>query len=252
MLFSLAEKLDALGLRSIVAKAANIAYSGQTFSVDADGHWVNEQRECTIVSPSLHTSAYSAVRDRVMDHWCYAYSPGADDIVVDCGAGVGEEAVVLAPLVGKVLAIEANPETFQCLVKTVERSRLANVVPIHCAVADKGGTALIDSGSTHIASSIMRSGDIAVPQRTISELALEFSRIDLLRMNIEGAEKLAVLGVPWEKVRTAVISCHDFAGLPAKAEVRSVLQSHGFDIITRNDCPRQPWIADYLYARRSS
>lgn len=251
MLHSVAEKLDALGLRSIVAKAASLAYCNQTFSVDPDGHWVNQQTECTIVSPTLHTSAYSAIRARVMDQWCYAYAPKAGDIIIDCGAGVGEEAVVLAPLVGKVLSIEASPETFRCLTKTIERSKLANAIPIHCAVADKSGTALIDSGPSHIASSIMRSGKIAVPQRTIAELATNLPRIDLLRMNIEGAEKLAVLGVPWEKVRAAVISCHDFAGLPAKAQVLSALQSNGFEVITRNDRPDQPWVADYLYAGRS-
>ena len=68
-------------------------------------------------------------------------------------------------------------------------------------------------------------------------------------MNIEGAERLAVHGVPWERVRNAVISCHDFMGVPAKAEVRKVLENEGFRIETRDDAA-EPWVRDYLYASR--
>jgi hypothetical protein len=56
MLTGIASRLDALGVRPFVAKVANLAYSGHSFSVDRDGHWVmNQQPECTIVSPVPHT-----------------------------------------------------------------------------------------------------------------------------------------------------------------------------------------------------
>lgn len=247
MLYAVAEKLDRLGLRPLIARAATLAYAEQSFSVDTDGHWVNRQKECAIISPTIHTARYSAIRERILDHWCWDYMPQQGDIIIDCGAGVGEEAVVFSSLAGQILSIEAHPETYACLAKTVQRSGFNNVVPIHCAVADKSGTAFIDSND--IASSIMRTGNIRVPQRTIAELAANLPRIDLLRMNIEGAEKLAVHGVPWAKVRNVAISCHDFCGLPSKAEVRSVLESKGFAIRTREVPQGQPWIADYLYAK---
>jgi hypothetical protein len=89
-----------------------------------------------------------------------------------------------------------------------------------------------------------------VPQRTIEEIAADLPVIDLLRINIEGAEKLAVHATPWVKVRNAVISCHDFAGIPAKAEVLHVLRQKGFEVTTRAAPAGMPWLADYLYASR--
>jgi FkbM family methyltransferase len=157
----------------------------------------------------------------------------------------------MSPLVGpggRIVSIEAHPTVFGCLRKTIALSELANVHAIHCAVADKPGTARISDD--HIASSIMSGEGSEVRQRTINEIAADLPAIDLLRMNIEGAEKLAARATPWRKVQNAVISCHDFAGMPTKAEVLEVLSRQGFEITTRAAPQDMPWLGDYLYAAR--
>ena len=63
MLTALAFKLDSLGFRPFVAKTASLVYPDQSFSVDASGNWVNKQDGCTIVSPTIHTSTYAALRE---------------------------------------------------------------------------------------------------------------------------------------------------------------------------------------------
>jgi FkbM family methyltransferase len=246
VLYSVADKLDRIGLRALVAKAATLVYPEQAFTVDSEGRWINEQAECTVVSPTIHTATFASIRARVLDQWCYCYTPKKDDVVVDCGAATGEEAIVFSSLVGRVISIEAHPIYFGCLTETIRRSGLPNVTPVHAAVLHERGTARIDSAG--IASSVMRNGTSHVPQISIADLGL--SRIDLLRMNIEGAERLAVHGVPWENVSNAVISCHDFAGLPSKTEVRSVLEREGFEITSRKAPDGMPWVGDYLYATR--
>jgi FkbM family methyltransferase len=249
MLSSVAFALDRLGLRRLVAAVASNAYPGRRFTVDADGFWVNGEGACTIVSPTIHTRSLASIRAIVLDHWCYRYTPKAGDIVLDVGAGIGEEAMVISPLVGPggwIISIEAQPTVFRCLERTIARSRLDNVRAIHCAIADKPGTARISDD--HIASSIMSGEGSEVPQRTIDEIAADLPAIDLLRMNIEGAEKLAVRAVPWSKVRNAVISCHDFAGISSKAEVLEVLRQQGFEVTTRVAPDNMPWLGDYLYA----
>jgi FkbM family methyltransferase len=249
MLSSVAFALDRLGLRRLVAALASYAYPRRRFTVDADGFWVNREAGCAIVSPTIHTQSLTSIRANVLDHWCFRYTPRAGDVIFDVGAGIGEEAVVMSPLVGPgglIVSIEAQPTVFRCLERTISLSKLAKVRALHCAVADKRGTARISDD--HIGSSIMSGEGSEVPQRTIDEIAADLPAIDLLRMNIEGAEKLAVRAVPWSKVRNAVISCHDFAGMPTKAEVLEVLGRQGFEVTTRTAPKGMPWLGDYLYA----
>jgi FkbM family methyltransferase len=265
--FALAEKLDRAGFRPAVAAGANLLYRGQHFSTDERGHWVNTQPECTIVSPSIHTARYAAFRDWVVDNWAYCYRPDPGAIILDIGSGVGEEAVVFSKMIGtegRLIAVEAHPETFDCLSRTVERSGLGNVVPVHCAVADAEGEVQIGDGTAHLSNSILAGaggGARMVRQRTIDSIASEYGleTIDYVRMNIEGAERLAVRGMAETvaRVRHICISCHDFvaertgnASFRSKAEVLPFLEQSGFTVTTRLAEPGKPWVGDYLYGSR--
>ena len=199
MLLRMAQMLDGLGLRVLVARAATRAYPGQEFFVDANGHWVNQQAEATIVSPIIHTTPYAAYRDWVVDNWTWGYTPKHGDVILDLGSGVGEEAVVFSKLIGpgKMYAVEAHPRTFQCLKETIRRSNLMNVEAIHCAVGATNGTATISSSDSHLTNSLLKRGDSVVPLVTVDSLVsrLCIQRIDFFRTNIEGAERLMLQGM---------------------------------------------------------
>lgn len=265
---SLGQALDRMGLRRLVALGATLAYrpltrGRQRFSVDDDGHWINRDSDTVIVSPTVHTKRHSAYRELVLDHWAWSYRPQAGDTVIDVGAGVGEEAVVFSKLVGEtgmVVSIEAHPETFACLEETVRRSRLANVTALNFAVADMDGMVAIGDRADHLANSIIDGfGGLQVRSRPLDDIAEELGLQDvaLLKMNIEGAERLAVRGMDRlaERVRNLVISCHDFisdegglADFRTFNEVRARLEDLGFDTLHRPDHPR-PWARYYLYGR---
>ena len=250
MLKRLAMSLDRLGFRPLVAKAANLAYPGHSFRVDEDGDWVHEQPECTIVSPVPHTSGYDYVRGWVTDNWLWQYKPQDGDIIVDLGTGVGEEAVIFAPLIGAsglMLAVEAHPVVYRCLRKTV--ATLTNVRPINVAVGAESGTAQIDDGSSFLTGSLFGSG-VEVPMVTLDELTAELPRIDFLRTNIEGAERLMLGGMTETvlKIRNICISCHDFLGRPetrSRAEVIRFFEDHGFKLAYRADTSAP--MCDYVY-----
>jgi len=252
MFAKLASTLDRVGLRRVVAKAANLAYSGRSFSVDAHGHWVNEQPECTIVSPVPHTASFEGFRQWVLHNWTYGYEPKPGDVVVDLGSCAGEEAVVFSKMVGpegRVIAVEAEPDIFVCLQETVARSGLDNVTPVHCAIADTDGETRFGGGASHLTNAIGE-GKTKVPQLTLDTLTKELDRIDFLRTNIEGAEKPMLLGMTESigKIRNVCISCHDFIGRPAKAEVVAFLEANGFTITTRPGTP--PPMRDYVYGTK--
>lgn len=262
-LLQVAEALDRLGLRGMLAKVATPIYSGHRFGVDRDGHWVNQQRQATIVSPQLHVTPYDKVHNWVLENWCWGYVPREGDTVIDVGAGIGEETVVFSKLVGRtgrVLSIEAHPDTFACLQETVRQSRLGNVQLIQCAIAEADGVTSIGTGDCHVANSILGGGEISVPARSLDSLSndLRLGEIAFLKMNIEGAERLAVKGMSevFSQISALCISCHDFLAdlgqsddFRTKLEVRSALEEVGYRISQRPSHP-ESWVRDYIYASK--
>ena len=194
--------------------------------------------------------------------WLSAYRPVAGDVVVDAGAGVGTETFVFSQLVGptgRVIAFEPHPVLFARLERLCTLSRLENVVLFDVALGDEPATALIDDLETGLASIVGGTGTLEVRvdtlDRILDELGVE--RVDLLKMNIEGAETLALSGFARGLAATAnvVVACHDFLadeGGPdtfrTKVAVRSALESHGF-VVTDGPTDADPWDRDRLYGR---
>jgi FkbM family methyltransferase len=196
------------------------------------------------------------------DHWFFADRPAAGSVIVDVGAGKGEDCVAFSRAVGpngKVLAVEAHPATFQCLRASIELNGLSNVVPIHCAVTEKPGSVLIETAEDWESSCVVsdvKGGD-RVPGVPLDGLVRQhnLTRIDFLKMNIEGAEALAIEGMTqsFPIIRALCISCHDFRAnrgdgefFRTKAFVERRLQAVGFRIVPRQD-PRD-YIADQVNA----
>lgn len=271
-LFRAASALDRMGARGLVAQAVSFAYRrrvpGMACSVDDRGRWVNSQPEATIVSPVIHTTPFAEYRAWVLDNWCHSYLPQPGDTVIDIGAGVGEEAIVFSQLVGpkgRVIAIEAHPGVFDCLQETLRRSGLTNVIPLGIAVGAEEGAIKIAPGDNFLTHSIVADrklgGGQQVSLRRLDSLCaeLDLGEIALVKMNIEGAETDALLGMAGiaGQVRNAVISCHDFLAarpggdqsLRTRAQCRPSLESYGFTISDRPDHPDE-WTRDYLYGSR--
>ena len=255
----------------MIAPAASVAYRLRTFGklrfrVDAAGRWINEQPDVTIVSPTIHTTSFRAFEQWVLDNWCFGYMPQRGDTVIDVGAGVGEEAIVFSKLVGsagRVVSIEAHPRTFSCLSETVARSKLTNVVPVWAAITDDDAEAQIADSQDHLTNSIITGPrTLAVPAKSLDSLCddLGIGSVALLKMNIEGAERLAVRGMDRlaERLKHVVISCHDFISdrdgndeFRTFEDVRAKLESLGFEIRTRSNDERS-WVRYYAYGRNRS
>ena len=265
---TLARELDGYVPRSWLALVANSMLllrprDRRRFAVDVAGRWVNCQPGMTIVSPDLHTAHHDQLRSATLDTWCQAYMPKTGDTVIDVGAGIGEEAIFFSKLVGKtgrVICVEAHPGTFNCLEATVHRSRLENVLPIHCAITDHDGLSRISDFDEHLANRLVTGGGgTVIPSRTIESLVKELgiTSIDFLKMNIEGAERTAVDGMRGiaRTIRHCAISCHDFiadaggaASFRTKRHVSSVLLDEGF-VLSTHDRPDRPWLRDVIYAQ---
>ena len=82
------------------------------------------------------------------DYWFHIYQPKPGDVIVDVGAGHGEDTLPFSMAVGptgRVLAVEAHPTSFLILRRFCELNGLVNVKPLHYAVVDRPSTVYIDT-----------------------------------------------------------------------------------------------------------
>jgi len=232
----------------------------------ADGDWIHRYQAGTVVQPFLGGASARLQDEATSDIFLYGYRPKDGDTVIDLGAGVGGEVRLLSRLVGpagRVVSVEAHPRIFRCLQRNIELNRLDNVTALQCAATGVRGKVLIEDGSeTHLFNAITadETNSIAVPGETLADIVLRFgiNEIDLLKLNIEGAE-LAVLKAASDvlpSVRNLVVSCHDFIadiGGPdwqrTYGPVCALLADAGYVIRTRPNDPR-PWVPYYVYASR--
>lgn len=235
---------------------------------DASGLWVHEEGGTTYYGPTPHTATTEVVEALALDHWCHVTPVGPGSTVIDVGAGNGDETVFFSRLVGptgKVVCIEAHPTTTESLRRTVTANRLANVHIIEVAVSDEiGEISMSNSLVDHVANAdVGDRGDdnhtVRVPTDLLDNVldALDLDRVDLLKMNIEGAETKALRGMTsWlAATRAVAISCHDFLATEpddpgrTKDDVWRLLDEAGFELTHRPEAnPR--FVRYYVYGVR--
>jgi FkbM family methyltransferase len=232
-----------------------------------DGTWIHRYADGVLVDTRLGGGGRTpSGQDRhARDVFLHAYEPRTGDTIVDVGAGVGSEVRLFSRLTGpagRVVSVEAHPRTYGCLVRTVTENALANVTTVQCAVVGRPGPVYLEDGREHFRNCLTQdsSAGVPVPGRTLDELVatLGLDRIDLLKMNIEGAERavLAASARSLRLVRHLTVSCHDFRAAAAERawqrtfrDVTQMLMAAGFTIRTRPG-DRRAWIPYYVYAAR--
>src|SRR5579862_9114771 len=145
----------------------------------------------------------SAYFRNAQDYWFGHYQPKPGDVIVDVGAGRGEDVLPFScktGVAGRVLAIEAHPVSYQILDKFCQLNKLANTTPIHVAVMDCPSVVTIDDEDiweANTVSSTSTGPGTPVRATTLDQLCKEqeITRIDFLKMNIEGAEAFALRGM---------------------------------------------------------
>ncbi len=126
-------------------------------------------------------------------------SPG--DVILDCGAHLGAYTrQALAAGAALVVAIEPGPQQIECLRRTFQQEVASGRVVIRSVGVwnTEGYLSLHQSGDTAVSSVVgsgaVVAGSIAVTtvDRIVSELNLR--KLDLIKMDIEGAEQQALEG----------------------------------------------------------
>ncbi len=272
----LIKMMDRPGLRRILGSAAG-AYARRRTGLDVhvfyDEAWTRQVGTCYLAESATFDWSAGKIAGWKKDledvlqlyrgWWFYQYKPKEGDVIVDIGAGIGDDAMIFSQAVGRrgrVLCVEAHPSTFRLLQKNCRYNRLENVTAVHQALMDKTCTVSIENRTGYQANTIVQSDNnressIEVPACSFDELCArhKIEHIGFIKMNIEGAERFAIKGMPRmiQHVDQVCIACHDFIGehndfYRTKALVVEFLRSHGFAVSLRENHP-DPWVRDHVH-----
>ncbi len=267
---ALVEELDCPGKRDELARRATARIRellpGADIEIFWDGMWIRRVGSCYFPDPEMFRAAeqkwqrWPVLAEKFLrdagDYWFHVYQPRAGDVIVDIGAGRGEDVFAFSRAVGpagRVWAIEPHPVSFQILEKFCALNGLANVKTLNYACVSEPAPLQIETLPVW-ESNYVRSGEAsptshAVRGVTFDSLCAErgIGRIDFLKMNIEGAERGALPGcrLALERARFVCIAAHDFRAARGEGEafrtlgfVREFLSGAGFRLVTRDEDPR--------------
>ena len=124
--------------------------------------------------------------------------------VIDIGANLGYFTVIAAGRggpSGKVFSYEPDPRNLNLLKKNITVNGFKNVTPLSTALSDRSGTRKLffgDNQTTHSFSDKRGTGlseSVVTDTLDNSLKTLGYSRVDIIKMDIEGAEPLALEGM---------------------------------------------------------
>lgn len=131
------------------------------------------------------------------------YQPENGNIIIDLGAHIGKYAIRSGKLVGKegkVIVVEAEPNSYEILCKNIELNNLQDrIIPLNVAISSKNGKIpfFVSEGRSNVSSMYTKwSKKIEIDAITIDELIKihKLERVDWIQMDMEGAEYDAILG----------------------------------------------------------
>ncbi|MBO0888771.1 FkbM family methyltransferase [Candidatus Bathyarchaeota archaeon] len=183
--------------------------------------------------------------NHVYDKYC-SIQPG--ELIVDCGAYIGEFTLQAANKVGEegiVLAFEPNPQVFPLCRSNIERNEVNNVRLFQVALGDLDDQVPFESnrtnfGSSRVVSSKTGESGLAVQMKTLSQFITCFKDkpIKLLKMDVEGSAERIVLGSE-DLFRRNLVQNISAEVHPGEERLQSMLESYGFQCARENN---------YLYA----
>jgi FkbM family methyltransferase len=258
------------GKRTLLARRATArareAVPGADLEVLWDGMWIVRAGPYYFPAPGLfdadgpHWLHWTGMAEKCLrdaeDYWFHVYKPKPGDVILDIGAGRGADTFAFSRAVGGtgcVWAIEPHPLSFAALQKLCAWNRLTSVTPLPYACVDAPASFEIETLPVW-ESSYLRKGAPAPTSCTVEGVPLDtlcashgIERIDYLKMNIEGAERLALPGATaaLRRARFATVAAHDFRAGRGEGEefrthglVRQFLTQAGFELLTRDNDPR--------------
>ena len=185
--------------------------------IECDGYVVFADRDDSQIGARLHAT-------RSHEPHVEAFMRGflrAGDVVLDVGANIGSLAMLAASCVGptgRVIALEPLERNARLLARSIQANGFGQVELVAAAAADQAGelelrTHPLTSNSARPAAAgellrEARGETVRVPTLVLDEALAGLARLDLLKIDIEGMEPLALRGFERgiERLRPVLLS----------------------------------------------
>ena len=185
----------------------------------------------------IDTSDFCAYRD-VLIFKTKSYDPNlagfSPHTIVDAGAHIGITSILFAlkyPM-AKIIAVEPEDANFAALVRNTAPYK--TITPIHAALWREDGKVTLGASNAHPkgAFQVVDNGPQRVRAITMGTLMSEtgIDSIDLLKVDIEGAEVEVFASCPWiAKVRVIAIELHDRVQTGCSSVVKAAAKDMQFN-----------------------
>lgn len=161
----------------------------------------------------------------VSGEYHYAENEFKPEVIFDCGANIGMTTLffkILYPDV-KIRAFEPNPKAFYYLNKNITSNNLLNVFPYQVALSDTNGEMELFFDNENLVTGSLNNGreifnhSVTVKTAKLSDYIAQEARIDILKMDVEGAEHIILA----ELAKTGLL----------QKPSRYLIEYHNFEIV---------------------
>lgn len=183
---------------------------------------------------------------RVLNICCWRYIPKEGDVIINVGAGIGEEVNFFREKIeenGQLHNIEASPANYKKLELLCQKNNYFNCINHNCAISDSNGEMWIEETENYVGNKTNEEGiGIKVRCFSLDQFIVDnnLSKIDYLKVNIEGAEFQMIDGMTncLKISQNIAISCHDFLSegndSTIKNKISNYLIANDFQVFYRN------------------
>jgi len=159
-------------------------------------------------------------------------------VFVDIGANVGYYSFLLRDNFDRIIAVEPHPRNVQLMQKSKEKYRYRKVSVLPKAVSNENGETKLYLGSHRGGHSLLQSDRvtqkpnqnyITVQAATLDFLLRTYSNVDLVKVDVEGAEWKVLGGAKdaMNKINAWLIEIHD---LTRKKELEDLMRSFNYKV----------------------
>lgn len=180
----------------------------------------------------VDAASFLASHQEIFEHQIYNFSPATSaPVIIDAGANIGLASIYFhrANPASRITAIESDPAIYAVLCRNLKSFGATNVEVIHGAAWDRHEDLRFSQDHAD-AGRISDHGETLVRGIRLRDL-IEGQHIDLLKMDIEGAETRVLMDCEGAMggVQRMFVEYHSFAGEPQSlAKLLSVLKRSGF------------------------
>ena len=163
----------------------------------------------------------------------------AKTVVLDIGAHKGYFALYVRALneTVPILCYEPEEVNYAALKKHLEQNKIQGVVTKNAAVADREGTLLLNvSEDSHNHSLVVAPGTTVqkkVTATTLEKIVNKFEKVDVLKMDIEGAEFQIFENLAssvFKKIGVIFMEYHEYGPDMRAEHLQKIFESEGFTV----------------------